>query len=88
MQPAAVQDDTKKFYRDIVKELLSGYPELAGKASNIPELFSQSGLPVPSEPIEDGALIKLMDNAVAMRLPDQNSSKPTETTNSKARPTS
>lgn len=84
--PATVADDAKKFYRDIVKELLSGYPELAGKVSNISDLFAQSGMPMPSDPIEEGALIKWMDGAVAMRLPDKSGNKAVETAKSKAQP--
>ena len=71
--PSVIADDLKKFYRDVVKEFLSGYPQTITDLTNPIELFEQAGLPLPTEPMDSAELAVKLEGMTAMKLP--NSSK-------------
>ena len=75
IRPTEIEDDKKKFLRDMSKELISGFPQLAGKASSVNKIFQQAGMPMPSDPVDDEELVVVMDDATAVKLPNKNNTQ-------------
>lgn len=50
VRPLPIEDDKKKFLRQIASNLLSSAPKLAKVASDVEDILEQAGLPCPSDP--------------------------------------
>lgn len=66
----AIADDTKKFLREITKQLLMPGPtnQLSNTASNVGKIFEESGMPAPTDPLTDEAVNVVLDDMAAMSV--------------------
>lgn len=69
-KPAVIEDDKKKFIRDITKGLLLASPKLAQVGSSVREIFESAGLPIPSDPVDDEEVMVVLDDLAAVSIKD------------------
>lgn len=66
--PEDMNEEKKKFLREISKVLLGEAPELTGKISSLNTMFEQAGFPQPSDPLTDGDLTADLGDMMIKRV--------------------
>jgi len=66
--PDAIQEDMKKFMRDITMQIIGDDPVTVNTLSNIQQIMAKAGMPLPTDPMSDEELTVELEGIVAKRV--------------------